>query len=82
MLVAHNAEFDYAFLKRAAHHNGYIFDNERHDTLIMSRKMLELSSYNLESLCKHFNIVNEGAHRAIYDSIATARLYMILSDMI
>lgn len=79
ILVAHNAEFDYAFLKNYAHPLGYIFDNERQDTLAMSRKVFNnLERHSLEALCSHLDITNEGAHRAIYDAIATARLYMIL----
>lgn len=81
LLVGHNTEFDYAFLRNAAHEDGYIFDNERQDTLYLSRKLFpQLDSHTLESLCRCLNIVNEGAHRAIYDAIATARLYMLLID--
>lgn len=81
ILVAHNTEFDYAFLKNAANEDGYIFDNERQDTLAMSRKLVKgLDKYSLDNLCKYFDIVNEGAHRAIYDAIATARLYLLLID--
>jgi len=81
VLVAHNAEFDYAFLKKAAHPMGCIFDNERQDTMLLSKKVFKnLDRYSLESLTNHLNIINEGAHRAIYDAIATARLYLILIE--
>ena len=81
ILVAHNTEFDYSFLKKAAEPMGYIFNNERQDTLIMSRKVLKgLEKYSLENICNKLGIINEGAHRAIFDAIATARLYIILIE--
>ncbi len=78
-LVAHNIDFDWSFLNANSYEKGYIFDGDRHDTLQIARaRITGLANYQLSTVCEYFGIINEGAHRAIYDAISTARLYIEL----
>lgn len=81
ILVAHNAPFDIAFLTRQGVEEKYDFDNLYIDTLVMARQKLTLSKYNLEFICKSLNIQLEGAHRALNDAVATAKLFIKLMNM-
>jgi DNA polymerase-3 subunit epsilon len=74
-LVAHNATFDYNFLR--SEFKKLFFDYRRKTlcTKKLSRKLLPgLSSYGLGSLCRHMEISNPARHRAGGDAIATMRL--------
>lgn len=81
ILVAHNAPFDVGFLTRQGIQGKYDFDNSYIDTLAMARQKLTLNKYKLEFLCKTLNISLEGAHRALNDAIATAKLFITLMNM-
>ena len=73
IFVAHNATFDFKFLDYALqkHHNIRL-KNEKLCTAKLARRLLpELPRKNLGSLCGHFNINNEAAHRAMGDARAT-----------
>jgi DNA polymerase-3 subunit alpha (Gram-positive type) len=80
-LVAHNAPFDVGILTRQGTNEKYDFDNSYIDTLVMARQMLNLSKFNLGFLCKSLNIELEGAHRALNDTVATAKLFIKLMNM-
>lgn len=81
ILVAHNAPFDMGFLTIAGRKNFYNFDNAFIDTLALSRKTLtSLRHHNLDSVCKALNISLVGAHRAINDTLATAKVFIELMN--
>jgi len=81
ILVAHNAPFDISFLTRQGLKERYDFDNSYMDTLAIAKQKLKISKYNLEYLCKHLEITLEGAHRALNDAVATAKLFIKLMNM-
>jgi len=76
VLVAHNATFDMAFLRKYAALNNYYFDNSVMDTLVLARQKLHLKKYKLINLCEKFQIPLNGAHRALNDAIATAKVFI------
>lgn len=81
VLVAHNASFDKKFIDKYAKANGYMFTNRVMDTLEMARKSVVCKNYKLGTLCEYFDISLEGAHRAVNDCAATAKLFIELSKL-
>lgn len=81
VLVAHNAPFDMAFLRKYAAINNYNFDNNVMDTLVLARQKLQLKKYKLINLCEKFQITLNGAHRALNDAIATAKVFIKLFSL-
>lgn len=80
MLVGHNIMFDYKFIKKYATKYGHSFDKQGIDTLQIAKKVhKDLDSRSLGSLCAHYEIENQAAHRAYHDALATAKLYHILA---
>lgn len=74
-LCGHNVGFDVGFLTLHAKKEYYNFDHPTLDTLDMARRTLKRDRRNtLGDLCKEFDIELENAHRALYDTIATAKL--------
>lgn len=81
ILVGHNIMFDYRFLKNNAYKVGYGFSPRILDTLAIARKTLtSLKSKSLESLCVHYNLSRENAHRAYDDAYATYELLQHLKS--
>jgi DNA polymerase-3 subunit epsilon len=79
ILVAHNASFDYKFIKSEFKSLGYEFTRENMCTLRLSRKLLPgHRSYSLGNLCHDLNIAIEGRHRAAGDALATVKLLDML----
>lgn len=80
VLLGHNIIFDYKFMKKYATEYGYAFEKSGIDTLKIARKTLcDLDSKSLGTLCEHYNIVNQAAHRAYHDALATAKIYHYLA---
>lgn len=86
VFVAHNAAFDWGFLdaefSRVA---SGAFDRlvpSRLCTVRLARRLLRhLPRRNLDAVCAHYGIGNDGRHRAAGDARATARvLVKLLSD--
>ncbi len=82
--VAHAATFDYKFLDHALWKNmGLNLDNHKICTCRLARRLLpQLPSKRLSSLCSHFNIENENAHRAMSDVRATTEIFHNFLDML
>ena len=81
VFVAHNADFDYRFLKIAGKPLGYYLNNECLDTLVLSRKTLTwLPNHKLNTVCGYFNIEFRH-HRALSDAFATAEAFIELSKL-
>ena len=71
IVVAHNAQFDFSFLK----HYFDITPKFYYDTLTISRSLYpEEKKHNLGVICERAGISLVGAHRAIVDARATAEL--------
>lgn len=80
-IVAHNARFDYSFLRQEFKKLGYNFRKNLLDTVSLSRKLIPgHKSYSLGNICRDLNIMIDGRHRAEGDAIATARLFEILLE--
>ncbi|BBF44789.1 DNA polymerase III polC-type [Lachnospiraceae bacterium KM106-2] len=80
ILLGHNIKFDYSFLKQNFYKVKKKFEHDTLDTLYLSRMLLsELPSKSLGNLCNHYGIVNECAHRAVSDAIATMELYQVIA---
>lgn len=79
IFVAHNASFDYGFVKEEFRRLGYDYSRNTLCTVKFSRKVLPgFPSYSLGEICKHFDIDIHGRHRAGGDALATTKLLEIL----
>ena len=79
VLSAYNIDFDYNFLRVAATKQRFNFDNEQIDTLILARNKLRgLRNYKLGTVAKALDVSLENAHRALDDTIATAKIFIKL----
>ncbi len=77
VLVAHNANFDVGFIKHNARLVGEKLKNSYIDTLELCRKMFpELGKYKLNLVARHLKIELENHHRAVDDSMATAKIFL------
>jgi DNA polymerase-3 subunit epsilon len=77
--VAHNARFDYSFIRQEYKSLGFNFKRSILDTVALSRKLLPgHASYSLGNICQDLNININGRHRAGGDALATVRLLEIL----
>lgn len=84
IIVAYNVSFDYQFITEASRYSiGYI---PRENTLCafeLSKKLFYfLERYDLDYVCEYLNITIENRHRALGDAIATAKLFLILVDLL
>lgn len=81
VLVGHNISgYDYPLLAKFADAEGYVFDNDMEDTLILARKYLtEVKHHGLEALSKTFGITHDNAHRAMADVFATLEVLRIIA---
>lgn len=81
VILGHNIGFDYSFLKAAAERYGYLYEVKAVDTLRIAKTChMELESRTLGNMCSHYGIINENAHRALDDALATAKLYICLAE--
>lgn len=79
IFVAHNASFDYNFIREEFKQLGYDYQREKLCTVKLSRKLIPYKkSYSLGNLCKELNIQNQQAHRAFGDARATTALLEML----
>jgi DNA polymerase-3 subunit epsilon len=74
--VAHNAKFDYGFIKREFGAMDEYFQRDLLCTVQLSRKIFPgLKSYSLGNLCQSLEIGIENRHRAHGDAEATVKLF-------
>ncbi len=79
--VAHNAAFDYGFLKTEFGRLGRSFYSERFCTVKLSRKLFPgHRQYNLDSMIDRLNISCANRHRALGDAAATAEILIKLLE--
>lgn len=75
VVVAHNASFDYNFLRTSFNRAGLTWDSERLCTLRLARRLIPgLHSYRLDSLCAFLGFSFVQRHRAGPDAEATLSL--------
>ncbi|MBS0635091.1 MAG: DUF3820 family protein [Verrucomicrobia bacterium] len=82
-IIGHSIDYDIEIL---AHHAARcnipctIRDNPKFDTLRLARLYGESPSNSLQTLRKHFNIAEEGAHRAMSDVVVNIEVFKKLSQ--
>jgi DNA polymerase III subunit epsilon len=83
VLVAHNAAFDLAFLRRDQERCALRFDHPVLDTLLLSAALHDhTGEHSLEAIAERFGIALKGRHRALPDAVATAQLFLRLLDLL
>lgn len=79
IFIAHNAQFDYGFLRQHFRDVGIDWSSRRLCTVRMSRKIVPgLRSYSLGRLAAYFGVGIADRHRAAGDAEATAKIFGIL----
>jgi len=79
VIVAHNAHFDYGFMKNEFRYIGQYYQRDRICTVKLTQRALPgLEGYSLSKLATHFNIEHSDKHRAYADAEATTLLLHIL----
>jgi DNA polymerase-3 subunit epsilon len=81
VLVAHNAPFDLAFLRRRSHEMGVEFDHPVLDTVLLSAVIYGQSEvHSLDALTHRLGITipQEVRHTALGDTVATAEAFLKL----
>lgn len=84
IVVAYNVAFDFEFITEASKLSmGY---TPKENTLcafeISKRLLYFLDRYDLDYVCDYFNISIENRHRALGDAKATAKLFLLLLDIL
>lgn len=82
IIVGHSVSFDLDILASSAERAGMIFKsgaNRVIDTLRLARHYGEAPSNSLDVLRRHFNIAEEGAHRAMNDVIVNIDVFRYLA---
>ena len=80
VIVAHNAAFDYGFLRDEFARLGQPFRRPTMCTVVAMRKYYPgLESYKLSRLCQEFSISLNSHHRAMCDAEATAELLNLIN---
>lgn len=79
IFVAHNAHFDYSFLKKEFEQVGFVWQTKKLCTVRLSRKIIPgLRSYSLGSISESLGIKIANRHRASGDAEATVKVFDIL----
>ena len=76
IIVGHNVSFDFRFLSYYHYQCMWTYlENQTICTLKLARRLLpELPNKKLCTICEHFWIINERAHRAMWDTRATLKV--------
>ena len=77
MLVGHNVQFDYKFVRYYAEQEEFDFEFRTFDTMTIAQSMLFLSNYKLNTLADHYHFVFNH-HRAWDDAFVTAKIFIEL----
>lgn len=81
IFVAHNVNFDYAFLKYQFKSVGIEWNSRKLCTIRLARKAFPgYKRYGLEHICNALDIPNYSRHRAAGDALATATLFQKILD--
>lgn len=81
ILVAYNINFDYKFINHYGLKSGYKFKNKQIDAMYLARIGIPgLKRFTLKDAVTKLGITLTNAHRAMFDTVATAKLFLALSD--
>jgi DNA polymerase-3 subunit epsilon len=79
--VAHNARFDYGFVRAELERLGRPFRKNTLCTVRLGRKIYpEVGRYSLDRMIEHFGLVCERRHRALDDALAAAELLRLYQN--
>ena len=83
ILVGHNiGNFDIPFLNQAGEALHIRFNHQYEDTYPLSKTYIKgLKNNKLSTLVEYFGIVNEHAHRAYFDTLANAKVFLKLAEL-
>jgi DNA polymerase-3 subunit epsilon len=82
IIVGHNVNFDYSFIKSEFKRLGYDYQRETLCTVKLSRKIIPgHKSYSLGKLCAELGILINDRHRAAGDALATVKLFEMLQEV-
>ncbi|MEA1974856.1 MAG: PolC-type DNA polymerase III, partial [Bacillota bacterium] len=80
-LVAHNAIFDIAFIKRETNKMKIDFNPIVLDTMTLGKMLLKkIKRFRLKTVANHLKVSLEGHHRAINDAATTALIFIKLLE--
>ena len=80
--VAHNAQFDYRFVKEEFKRLGYNYQRKSLCTVRLTKKLIpNLPSYSLGNICESLGISIMNRHRAAGDTEATVKLFEQLLEI-
>lgn len=80
-LVGYNVMFDYGFLSFWGKKCGYNFDNPLLDVYKLAQIGVKgTKNYKLKTIAEKLGVNLDNAHRAVYDAIATAEVFLKLTD--
>lgn len=81
--VAHNAPFDYGFIRAACSKCKIkIFANKQFDTLTMAKKLIpDITDRKLKTIADYFGINDNNFHRGIGDCIVTMQVFEKLKQL-
>ena len=79
ILAGYNVNFDVKFIQAAARKEGFKFENEVQDVMVLARQKVVSSNYKLGTVVKALNLTLDNAHRAFFDALATAEVMLALS---
>ncbi len=83
VLVAYNIAYDCGVLQAYGDKNGYDINNKQLDALKLARIALPgYKSHKLGKVVKLLNIKLDNAHRALFDTIATAEVLKVTLNML
>lgn len=84
IIVAYNVSFDFEFIIEASKRSvGYIPKENTLCAFELSKRLFYfLDRYDLDFVCDYLNIVIEDRHRALGDAKATAKLFLLLLDIL
>ncbi|QQS28886.1 MAG: hypothetical protein IPM47_18905 [Sphingobacteriales bacterium] len=79
VFVAHNVDFDYAYVRMEFKKLGHVFERRKLCTVKLARRIIPgFTSYSLGKLCSELGITIENRHRAAGDALATTELFKLL----
>ncbi len=83
VIVAYNIDYDYNVLKAYGDKNGYVIDNRQVDALKLAKRALpQYKSHKLGKVVKVLGIQLDNAHRALFDTVATAEVLKVCLNML
>nr|WP_246577859.1 PolC-type DNA polymerase III [Clostridium psychrophilum] len=83
VVVAHNAGFDTAFIKKNSHRLNMKFENPIMDTIPLVKFLFkDIKTFKLNNVAKHLGISLENHHRAADDAKATAEILLQCFDLL